>query len=72
MGLNAICKRDQDLWTAVLPLICYYIVEWHLPVHVVHQFGGLQIVAVQHAAMSQSLHKSPTMSSMFHMKLIWI
>jgi hypothetical protein len=41
----------------VLLLICYYIVEWHLPVHVVHQFGGLQTVAMQHAAMSQSLHK---------------
>jgi hypothetical protein len=27
MGLNAICKRDHDLWTVVLPLICYYIVE---------------------------------------------
>jgi hypothetical protein len=70
MGLNAIYRRDQDLWTVVLPLICYYIVEWHLPVHVVHQFGRLQTVAMQHAAMSQSLHKSPTMSSMFHRKLI--
>jgi hypothetical protein len=27
MGLNAICTREQDLWTDVLPLICYYIVE---------------------------------------------
>jgi hypothetical protein len=35
MGLNAICRRDQDLWTDVLPLICYYIVEWHLPVSMV-------------------------------------
>jgi hypothetical protein len=41
----------------VLSLICYYIVEWHLPVRVVRQFGGLQTVAVQHMAMSQSLHK---------------
>jgi hypothetical protein len=52
MGLNAICRRDHDLWTVVLPLICYYIVEWHLPIHVVRQFGGLQTVAMQHAAMS--------------------
>jgi hypothetical protein len=57
MVLNAICKHDQDLWTAVLPLICYYIVEWHLPIRVVHQFDGLQTVAVQHAAMSEHLHK---------------
>jgi hypothetical protein len=27
--------RDQDLWAAVVPLICYYIVEWHLPIRVV-------------------------------------
>jgi hypothetical protein len=57
MGLNTICRCDHDLWTAMLPLICYYIVEWHLLVRVVRQFGGLQTVAVQHAAMSQSLHK---------------
>jgi hypothetical protein len=57
MGLNVIYRCDKDLWMAVLPLICYYIVECHLPVCVVRQFGGLQIVAVQHAATSQSLHK---------------
>jgi hypothetical protein len=57
MGLNAICTRDQDLWTVVLPLICYYIVEWHLPIRVVRQFGGLQTVAVQHEAMSEHRHK---------------
>jgi hypothetical protein len=55
--LNAICRHDQDLWMAVPPLICYYIVEWHLPIRVVRQFGGLQTVAVQHAAMSENLHK---------------
>jgi hypothetical protein len=27
MALNAICKRDQELWRAELPLICYYIVK---------------------------------------------
>jgi hypothetical protein len=57
MALNAICTRNQDLWTTVLPLICYYIVEWHLPIRVVRQFGGLQTVAVQHESMSHSLHE---------------
>jgi hypothetical protein len=57
MGLNAICTRGQDLCTVVLPLIFYYIVEWHLPIHVMRQFGGLQIVVVQHKAMSKHLHK---------------
>jgi hypothetical protein len=41
MALNVICRHEQDLWMIVLLLICYYIVEWHLPICVVHQFGGL-------------------------------
>jgi hypothetical protein len=46
MALNDIWRRDQDLWMVVVPLICYYVVEWHLPIHVVRQFGRLQTVAV--------------------------
>jgi hypothetical protein len=61
MGLNAICMREQDLWTVVHPLICYYIVEWHLPIRVVRQFGGLQTVIVHHEVMIEHLHKSPTL-----------
>jgi hypothetical protein len=57
MALNNICKRDQDLWTAVVPLIRYYVVEWHLPIRVVRQFGGLQTVAMQHELTSHSLHE---------------
>jgi hypothetical protein len=57
MALNAICTRDQDIWMVVLPLICYYIVEWYLPIRVVHHFGGLQTVVVQHDAMSEHLNK---------------
>jgi hypothetical protein len=57
MALNIICMCDQDLWTTVLPVICYYIVEWHLPICMVRQFGGLRTVAVQHEPMSHSLHE---------------
>jgi hypothetical protein len=57
MGINAICTRDQDLCTTVLPLICYYIVEWHLSIRVVCQFRGLQTIAVQHKATSEHLYK---------------
>jgi hypothetical protein len=57
MALNDICRRDQDLWTAVVPPICYYIVEWHLPIRVVRQFGGLQTVAMQHEPTSHSLYE---------------
>jgi hypothetical protein len=53
MVLNA----DQDLWMTVVPLICYYIVEWHLPIRVVCQFGGLQIVVVQNELMNHTLHE---------------
>jgi hypothetical protein len=57
MTINAICRCDQDLWVDVLPLICYYIAEWHLPIRVVCQFGGLQTIVMQHEAMSKNLHK---------------
>jgi hypothetical protein len=35
MALNTICMCDQDLWMTVDLLICYYKVEWHLPICVV-------------------------------------
>jgi hypothetical protein len=57
MALNDICRSDQDLWMAVVPLICYYVVEWHLPIRVVRQFGRLQTVAMQHEPRSHSLHE---------------
>jgi hypothetical protein len=42
---------------AIVLLICYYVVEWHLPICVVRQFGGLQTGAVQHKPTNRSLHK---------------
>jgi hypothetical protein len=57
MALNAIFRCNQDLWMVIVPLICYYVVEWHLPIRVVRQFGGLQTIAVQHEPMSHSLHE---------------
>ncbi|CAO2146283.1 unnamed protein product [Urochloa humidicola] len=42
MNLSPICKRDQEYWRSVCPLICFYIVEHHLPFRVMHQFGCLQ------------------------------
>jgi hypothetical protein len=32
-------------------------VEWHLPICVVYQFGGLQTIVVQHEPTSHSLHE---------------
>jgi hypothetical protein len=74
MTLNDICRHDQNLWTTVVPLICYYIVEWHLPIRVVHQFGGLQTVVVHHEPTSHFLHEQvihySLMCSMFQYKLV--
>lgn len=36
------CLTGSDLWLARVPLICFNIVEWHLPDRVVRQFGGVQ------------------------------
>jgi hypothetical protein len=41
MALNAIYKLEEELWRVELLLICYYIVEWHLPNRVLHQFEML-------------------------------
>nr|CAB3471906.1 unnamed protein product [Digitaria exilis] len=41
--LSFMCTRDQDLWRTPVPMICYYIVEWHLPHRVTRQFGKRQI-----------------------------
>jgi hypothetical protein len=41
MALNAIYKLEQELWRVELLLIFYYIVEWHLPNRVLHQFEKL-------------------------------
>jgi hypothetical protein len=57
ISYNAIYKRDQKLWRDELPLICYYMVEWHLLNCVLHQFGKLQPIAVQHEATNANLHK---------------
>jgi hypothetical protein len=45
MALNAICKRDQELWRVELLLICYYVIEWHLPNRVVRQFDGCKLLS---------------------------
>jgi hypothetical protein len=57
MDLNPICKRDMELWRAKVPLICYFVVEWHLPARVLRKFGKSQQPDVQHVPTIQNLHK---------------
>ena len=37
--LPPICHEDEEEWIVLAPLICFEIVEWHLPNRVVRQFG---------------------------------
>jgi hypothetical protein len=36
------CFQGYHVWRAMVPLICFHIVEWHQPDRVMRQFGRLQ------------------------------
>ena len=38
-SLPEYCRIGQELWHSVMPLICFQIVEWHLPNCALRQFG---------------------------------
>lgn len=40
--LPAFCVAGKDMWRAVVPLVCFYIVEKHQPDRVLRQFGLMQ------------------------------
>nr|XP_040254030.1 protein MAIN-LIKE 1-like [Aegilops tauschii subsp. strangulata] len=40
--LNSMCKQDQLLFRCIVPMICVYAVEYHLPQRVAAQFGKAQ------------------------------
>ncbi|XP_042515484.1 serine/threonine-protein phosphatase 7 long form homolog isoform X2 [Macadamia integrifolia] len=54
-ALPEICRSDQDVWRTIAPLICFDIVEWHLPQRVLRQFG-LQNTIPENANIDQGLH----------------
>ncbi|XP_057971910.1 uncharacterized protein LOC131160335 isoform X2 [Malania oleifera] len=37
--LPPFCLAGREVWRAVVPLICFHIVEWHRPDRVMRQFG---------------------------------
>ena len=36
------CSMGRNIWQARVPLICFYVVEWHVPDRVLRQFGLTQ------------------------------
>ena len=42
VGLSALCKFGSAVWRSRTPLICFQIVEIHVPDHVLLQFGMIQ------------------------------
>ncbi|RVW28833.1 Serine/threonine-protein phosphatase 7 long form-like [Vitis vinifera] len=36
--LPAICQADEEIWRTMSPLICFDIIEWHIPERVLRQF----------------------------------
>ena len=50
------CTVGHDIWTARVPLICFDVVEWHLPDRVLRQFGQTQDIPEQFDT-SQGLHR---------------
>jgi len=56
MNRSPQCMRDNEYWCSVCPLICYYIVEYHLPNRVMRQFGILQSCPPEYINTSYELH----------------
>jgi len=40
--LPPICVVESVAWSAVAPLICFQVIEWHQPDRVLRQFGMQQ------------------------------
>lgn len=57
MELNEQCMVDAELWRSVCPLICFFVVEYHLPCRVKRQFGIIQEFPLEYHNTNQHLHK---------------
>ena len=38
------CLHGQEIWCSRVPLICFYIIEWHYTDRVTRQFGIVQSI----------------------------
>ncbi|WVZ64417.1 hypothetical protein U9M48_013930, partial [Paspalum notatum var. saurae] len=55
--LSPLCRRDEDLWRAVMPFISFVVVEYHIPTRVLRQFGRRQVVPSHTVPTDLSLHR---------------
>jgi hypothetical protein len=49
------CQQGRHMWRAMVPLICFHIIEWHQPDRVMRQFG-LQQPIPQNPRQTDDLH----------------
>ena len=54
--LPAFCVVGRDIWTTRVPLVCFCIVETHLPDRVLRQFGLAQ-ERLDHVVYDDRLHR---------------
>jgi hypothetical protein len=55
--LSNMCGVDSDIYRMRCPLIYFYVVEWHLPHRVSHQFGVRQLWPTDPHPSGVDLHK---------------
>ncbi|XP_048537952.1 serine/threonine-protein phosphatase 7 long form homolog, partial [Triticum urartu] len=55
--INPMCLRDRDLWRMRCPLICNWVVEFHLPHRVSRQFGLFQPHPLEWVDTDKALHR---------------
>jgi hypothetical protein len=68
------CFRDRLLWRSTVPLIIYYVVEWHLPNRVLRQFGRVQPSPLELVSTVPALHNEEINSmhfSVFSIAISW-
>ena len=56
-AVSVMCAADDDLYRMKWPLICFYVVEYHLPDRVARHFGIRQIWPTPTTSTSVELHK---------------
>ncbi|XP_043811056.1 serine/threonine-protein phosphatase 7 long form homolog [Manihot esculenta] len=49
------CRQGRQIWRAVVPLVCFHIIEWHQPDRVMRQFGMQQHIPAE-PQQSAALH----------------